>query len=83
MSNLSKMQGTISQAQGPPIQYNTTGNVVLRLCTNRGMQTVTLTSVILLRGGNFNLFSPRVAARSCSSFLCQDHEGRDCIMVGE
>ncbi|SAM83664.1 uncharacterized protein UBRO_20101 [Ustilago bromivora] len=34
MSNLSKIAGTISQAQGPLIKYDTTGNVVLKLHTN-------------------------------------------------
>lgn len=83
MSNMSKAPGTICQAQGPLIRYETTGNVILKVCTSRGEQTVTLTNVILLRDGNFNLFSPRVAARSCGGSLRQDREGRDCIMVGK
>ncbi|SPO27974.1 related to Retrotransposon protein [Ustilago trichophora] len=83
MTNLQKTAGRIQQAQGPPIKYDTVGSVVLLANTNVGARQVTLSNVILLRNGNFNLFSPRAAAKASKGDIKRDKQGRECIMVSK
>ncbi len=83
MTNLKASPGWIKQAHGPPIKYEHTGDVALRLETNRGDCEAKLTNVILLKGGNFNLFSPRAAIKSSGGELRRDKDGRQCIMVSD
>lgn len=67
--------------QDPPIEYDTVGNVTQSVETNAGVKSVVLSKVVLLRGGNFNLFPPRAAVKASGGDVKRDKQSRECIMV--
>lgn len=83
MTVLQHINGHIQQAQGPPIKYDTVGKVALSINTNVGIKHIVLSRVVLICDGNFNLFSPRAAAKTCGGDVKRDKQGRDCIVIGK
>ncbi|KAJ1038507.1 hypothetical protein NDA10_004580 [Ustilago hordei] len=83
MMDIQHTNGCIQQAQGPLIKYNTIGKVTLNVYTSTSIKHVTLSNVVLLCNGNFNLFSPRAAAKASEGDIRCNQQGRDCIMVGK
>lgn len=83
MTDVQHASGRIQQAQGPLIKYNTVRKVTLSVNTSTSIKNVTLSNVVLLHNGNFNLSSPRAAAKASEGDIRCDRQGRDCIMVGK